>query len=299
MKIASIETVTVNVPFRRRHRSRGGIGRGVTRTIVKVHTDSGVTGLGETLHYQSKYVIDRVLAPAAIGQDPRDLAKLRARFLPGLGMPGTFGRAWESDPWAYSGVEIALYDIIGKWTGRPLYALWGPRERDRVPFTAYYYPPAAETDPDAIVEGAMATLAGMCAGTLEMKVGVREPARDVETIRRLRERVGPETKIRIDANGGWSSATAVRTLTALGPCRLSNAEEPCRGLLPVADVRKQTATPLSTHSADVAVVARLGAADNIVFDQHRRAGHCDCRHRPSRGNDPLNGPREPNRAPPA
>lgn len=272
MKIASIETVTVNVPFRRRHRSHGRVGRGVTRTIVKVHTDAGITGLGETLHYQSKHVIDHVLAPAAVGRDPRDLAGLRARFLPGLGMPGTFGRAWESDPWAYSGVEMALYDILGKSAGRPLHALWGGAVRTRVPFTAYYYPPAGEADPEVIADGAAAVLAGTRAETLEMKVGVHEPARDVDTIRRLRERLGPGTGIRIDANGGWSPDTAIRTLGALEPYRLANVEEPCRGLAPLADVRKAMSIPLSTHCADAAVVARLGAADNIVFDLPSEGG---------------------------
>lgn len=272
LKIASIDTITVNVPFRRLHRSHGRVGRGVTRTIVKVHTDSGITGLGETLHYQSKYVIDHVLAPAAAGKDPRDLAGLRARFLPGLGMPGTFGRAWESDPWAYSGVEIALYDIIGKSAGRPLHALLGGRLRDRVPFTAYYYPPAGETDPGAIADGAAAVLARMRAATLEIKVGVHDPARDVETVRRLRERVGMSIKIRIDTNGGWSTATAIRTLAALEPYQVANVEEPSRGLIAMADVRKETATPLSTHCADAALVARLGAADNIVFDLPSEGG---------------------------
>lgn len=272
MKIVSIDTVTVNVPFRRRHRSHGRVGRGVTRTIVQVHTDAGITGLGESLHFQSKYVIDQVLAPAALGADPHDLAGLRARFLPGLGMPGTFGRAWESDPWAYSGVEMALYDIVGKSTGRPVHALLGTRVRERVPFTAYYYPLLDETEPDVIAEGAAAVLERMRAGTLEVKVGVQAPERDVETVRRLRERVGPEIEIRIDANGGWSTGTAIRTLAALEPYRLANVEEPCRGLVAMAEVRKQTATPLSTHCADAAVVAKLGAADNIVFDLPSEGG---------------------------
>jgi len=272
VKIVSIETVTVNVPFRRRHRSSGRVGRGVTRTIVKVHTDAGVTGLGESLHYQSKYVIDHVLAPAALGADPHDLARLRARFLPGLGMPGTFGRAWESDPWAYGGVEMALYDIVGKSTGRPVHALLGGRVRERVPFTAYYYPPLEETDPEVIAQGAAAVLETMRAGTLELKVGVHAPERDVETIRRLREHVGPALDIRIDANGAWSTGTAIRTLAALEPHRLANVEEPCRGLVAMAEVREHTTTPLSTHCADAAVVARLGAADNIVLDLPSEGG---------------------------
>lgn len=272
MKITSVETLTVNVPFRHRHRSYGRVGRGVTRTIVKVHTDDGITGLGETLHYQSKYVIDHVLAPAALGQDPRDLARLRARFLPGLGMPGTFGRAWESDPWAFSGVEMALYDIAGKAAGRPVHALLGARVRDRVPFTAYYYPPADEGDPERIAEGAAAVLVAMRAGTLELKVGVHEPARDIDTIRSVRERVGPGIGLRIDANGSWSVGTAIRTLAALEPYDVANVEEPCRGLAAMAAVRAGTTTALSTHCADAAVVARLKAADNIVFDLPSEGG---------------------------
>lgn len=277
MKIVSIETVTVNVPFRRRHRSHGRVGRGVTRTIVKVGTDAGVTGLGESLHYQSKYVIDQVLGPAVLGLDPHDLARLRARFLPGLGMPGTFGRAWESDPWAYSGVEMALYDIVGKSIGLPVYMLLGGRARGRVPFTSCYYPPLDETEPEVIAQGAAAIVETMRADTLELKVGVHEPERDVETIRRLREHVGPAINIRIDANGAWSTRTAMDTLAALEPYHLANVEEPCRGLVAMAEVRGHTATPLSTHCADAAVVARLGAADNIVFDLPSEGGIASAR----------------------
>jgi len=272
VKIASIETVTVNVPFRRAHRSHGRVGRGVTRSVVSVHTDAGITGLGESLHYQSKYVIDHVLGPAAIGRDPRDLARLRARFLPGLGMPGAFGRAWESDPWAYSGVEMALYDIVGKSTGLPVHMLLGGRFRTRVPFAAYYYPPLDEHRPELIAQGAAAVLETMRAGTVELKVGVYEPERDVETVRRLREHIGRAIDIRIDANGAWSTATAIRTLAALQPCGLANVEEPCRGLAAMARVKAQAATPLSTHSPDVDAVACLKAADNIVFDLPSEGG---------------------------
>ncbi len=272
MRITDIETVTVNIPFTATNRSAGRIGRGVTRTIVKVHTDGGVTGLGETLHYQSKHVIDHVLAPAVIGAEPSDIAALRARCLMGKDLYGAPGRAWETDPWAYSGVEMALYDIAGKVARKPLFTLLGGMHRQQVPVIEYVYPRADRMRPSEIAEDCAAAIASRHGHTLELKVGVLAPQQDVETIQRIREAVGPGIAIRIDANNAWSAETAIRTLSSMEEFDLANAEEPCRGLAAMAHVRRRISTPLSTHCADVAVVAGLGAADNIVFDLPSEGG---------------------------
>jgi glucarate dehydratase len=266
VRIIDIETVTINIPFTATNQSAGRVGRGVTRTIVQVHTDDGVTGLGETLHYQSKHVIDHVLTPALVGEDPLDIPRLRSRCLVGMGMDGAPGRAWETDPWAYSGVEMALYDIGGKVNNVPVHDLLGGAYRRQVPFVAYVYPRADRMRPEEIAEDCASLIRSGRAGTLELKVGVLEPRFDVETIRKVREAVGPDIAIRIDANTAWSVDTAIRTLSAMEEFNLANAEEPCRGLDAMARVRGHVSTPLSTHCADVPLVAALGAADNIVFD---------------------------------
>jgi glucarate dehydratase len=272
MRITDIETVTVNIPFKATNRSAGRVGRGVTRTIVWVHTNEDVTGLGETLHGQSKHVIDHVLAPVLIGEDPLDIHRLRSRCLMGRGMYGAPGRAWETDPWAYSGVEMALYDIAGKVSGVPLYRLFGGAHRRRVPFVAYVYPHAERMTPPEIAEDCARTIRSTGAATLELKVGVLEPRLDIETIRRSRDMLGPHVSIRIDANGAWSVETAVSTLLAVEGSHLANAEEPCRGLDSMARVRQNVTTPLSTHCAEVSIVASLKAADNIVFDLPSEGG---------------------------
>ncbi len=272
VRITDIETVTVNIPFKATNRSAGRVGRGVTRTIVRVHTDEGVTGLGETLHAQSKHVIDHVLAPAVVGEDPVDITGLRARCLVGRGIYGAPGRAWETDPWAYSGVEMALYDIAGKVRGMPVSGLLGGTHRQRVPFVAYFYPQSSRMMPAEIAQDCAALMASTRAHTLELKVGVLDPLQDADTIRRIRDAVGPDLAIRIDANNAWSVESAVRTLNIMQESDLANAEEPCRGLTALARVRSRVSTPVSTHCADVAVVAGLGAADNIVFDLPSEGG---------------------------
>ncbi len=117
-----------------------------------------------------------------------------------------------------------------------------------------------------------ALMASTRAHTLELKVGVLDPLQDADTIRRIRDAIGPDLAIRIDANNAWSVESAVRTLNIMQESDLANAEEPCRGLTALARVRSRVSTPVSTHCADVAVVAGLGAADNIVFDLPSEGG---------------------------
>ena len=272
MRIARIDTVTVNVPFTRAHRSAGRTGRGVTRTLVTVIGDDGSVGIGETLHHQSKVVIDQVLAPAVIGADGRDLTWLRARCLPGMGQPGAPSRAWESDPWAYSGFEMAVHDLLAKAAGVPLWSLLGGQSRSQIPFVEYVYPDAEHATPEAIADDCIARVTASGAHTLELKVGVLDPAADIATVARIRREIGSTAQIRIDANGAWTVPTAIRTLRALEEYDVANVEEPCRGLVAMARVRSKVRIPMSTHVADVATVANLGAADSIVFDLPSEGG---------------------------
>jgi len=272
VRITAVEATTVNVPFRQSHRSHNRVGRGVTRTIVAVRTDDGLVGLGETLHYQSKHVIDHVLAPMVVGQNPLNMARLRSRLLYGRHMPGVPSRLWENDPWAYSGFEMALYDIAGKAAGLPVSTMLGGPCRARVPFVAYFYPREGRTSPQAIAEDCDELMAASRAATLELKVGVLSPREDIDTVAGIRSRIGSAAAIRIDANGAWSAATAMQTLAFMEPFGIANVEEPCIGLPALARLRRAVGIPVSTHCADVGVVAGLAAADNIVFDLPSEGG---------------------------
>src|SRR2546425_5183767 len=103
MRIKDIETVACNVPFKNHMKFHSGERIGATRVIVKLQSDEGITGLGETQHFQSKYVIDNVLKPAMIGEDPTNIERLRAKALIGRHLTGSLNRCWENDPWSYSG----------------------------------------------------------------------------------------------------------------------------------------------------------------------------------------------------
>ncbi len=115
MKITKLETI--------RLRSRA------TLIWVRVHTDEGITGLGESWFGCSAIeaeIHDR-LAPALIGQDPSRIEALSKLMRPYLGFMGA-----SAEMRANSAVDVALWDILGKATGRPLYDLLGGATRERI-----------------------------------------------------------------------------------------------------------------------------------------------------------------------
>jgi glucarate dehydratase len=272
MRITAVETTTINMPYKRANRSHHRANRGVTRTLIVVRTDDGIVGLGESRDYQSKHIIDHVLAPVVIGEDPLNIAKFRSRLLFGRQMPGVPSRLWETDPWAYSGFEMALYDIAGKAAGVPVSTILGGQCRTQVPFVAYFYPQQGRTSPEAIAEDCQNLAVSSRAQTLELKVGVLSPQDDIDTITKIRKNIGASVSLRIDANGAWSVGVAMQTLNAIERLGIANVEEPCLGLAALAWLRKTIHIPISTHHADVGVVAGLGAADNIVFDLPSEGG---------------------------
>ncbi len=101
--------------------------------LVKVETDAGITGWGEgfgfTLVRTTRDALDRLVAPACIGEDPRDIPALMARLAKRFHNFGRNGAV----TFALSGLDIALWDIAAKAAGRPLHALIGGKKRDLVP----------------------------------------------------------------------------------------------------------------------------------------------------------------------
>jgi D-galactarolactone cycloisomerase len=131
MRITAIETSIVSLPF-----TMGGprplfAGRpwdGLEILLVKVETEDGLVGWGEAFGHAAipatKAALDTIVAPLAIGRDAGDINALSRQILHGthlLGRNGAF-------VYAYAGIEIALWDLLGKRAGQPLWRLLGGSE---------------------------------------------------------------------------------------------------------------------------------------------------------------------------
>lgn len=264
MKISRIETIPVRVPIRKEFQITGALGSHLESpfSILKVHTDEGLIGLGEVSatpvwsgedSFTAAHIISNFLEPALVGEDPRDIERLTIRMK----------RAVAGHPFTKSGIEIALWDILGKAAGLPVYRLLGGAVRERVPIKMS----VSGVDPARATEIALfAYSKGLSA--LKVKVGI-EPASDIERVKAVRAALGPHFRIGIDANGGWSTRVAIQTIRTLAAeCGIFFAEQPVAPLdiSWLVDVRRHVPVPVMADEScytlqDAMALIRAGAAD--------------------------------------
>lgn len=263
MKITRIETIPVDVPINPRLAIKGGRGAHTVSPflLLKVHTDEGVVGLGEVSctpiwsgedQVTAAHFIHDFLEPQLVGQDPTEIERLSARMRYGVA----------NNPFTKAGVEMALWDILGKVAGLPVYRLLGGPVRDFVPtkFSISGQAPdvAAEIAAWAVAQGFRA---------MKVKVGI-EPEADVARVRAVRQAVGPDIRLGVDANGGWSPRVAIQTIRRLYEYGILFAEQPVPPLdvAWLADVRRNVEVPVMADESvytlqDAMAIVRANAAD--------------------------------------
>ncbi len=264
MKITRIETIPIRVPIKPELAIRSGRGGAHTVSpflLVKVHTDEGLTGVGEVSctprwsgedQVTAAHLIRAYLEPLLVGENPTEVENLTQRFR--LAFAGNF--------FTKAGVEMALWDIAGKAAGKPVYQLLGGKMREFVPtkwsVSGVEPDKAAEIARGAVEQGFEA---------MKVKVGL-DPDQDVARLKAVREAVGPAIKLGVDANGGWSVDAAVKTIERLCESGICFAEQPVapEDVTHMAEVRKKIRVPVIADESvytlqDAMTLARLGAAD--------------------------------------
>lgn len=147
------------------------------------------------------------------------------------------------DPALEEPLFMAWWDLVGQVLKKPLHILWGElfevgfSPPDKVPMAAYTWQRFPDQDGKGeVTYETWPNFAGECAqkGFPAVKVSMTtyQPEDHIELIPRIREAVGPETLIRIDAHGTWNFQEARRILRAIEPCNLEYAEQPVNSLLP-------------------------------------------------------------------
>ncbi len=264
MKIIRIETIPVNVPIKPELAIRSG--RGGSHTVspfllVKVFTDAGIVGLGEASctprwsgedQVTAAHFINNYLAPILVGENPIEMERLTAKFR----------TAFAGNFFTKAAVEMALWDIAGKAAGKPVYELLGGKVREVIPtkWSVSGVEPAraAEIARWAVEQGFR---------SMKVKVGI-DPDGDVARVRAVREAIGPEIKLGVDANGGWSMENAVSTIERLSEFDIYFAEQPVspEDVASMGDLRARISIPIIADESlytlqDAKTLARLQAAD--------------------------------------
>ena len=200
--------------------------------IVEIETAEGITGWGESLCHggqppqAAKAVTEHYLTPYLLGKDPFDVEVLWENMYNMTRQVGQQGVAVN----AISGVDIALWDIIGKALGKPIHKLIGGAFRTEIKaYATGFYRYHDFCIEDAEDEARRHVEAGFTGFKMKTGFGVKS---DIEYIHRIREAVGPDIAIMADANCAYNAAAARRILLECEDAKMHFFEEP----LPPEDI---------------------------------------------------------------
>ena len=263
MKITDLKTTLVSVPHTEPEFISTGMRKGVTQCLIELETDEGVTGLGESICRPNAPVIEAAVQsckPLLVGSDPNNIEAV-VNNIRHIGNWHFFERVGNV---AVGGIEMALWDIVGKACGKPLYELLGGMVRDRMPI--FYYLFRFELDEmerrarKAVEDGWQ---------LIYFKVG-HDIHADIEAVEAVRGAVGSKAGIRIDANEAWTPGAAVRFIKQIEKFDVEFVEQPT----PAKDFDGLAHVPSCDEYADRSEPDLLDAAGRARSGEERRGG-CD------------------------
>ncbi len=216
MKITDVQAYHLAIPLKETEFSSPWFMKDLNQIIVEVKTDAGIIGYGESFAYFIPHavvsVINDFLKPLLIGADPTKISWLHDQMYRQTHLAGRYGIT----TFAISGLDIALWDILGKRAGLPLHQLWGGAKENKV--SAYASLPRY-TDLEKLK---MAALHAKKRGFGQIKLHQL----DVESLKLVREAVGENIGLMMDINCAWSPEKALEMADKFAPYNLKWLEEP-------------------------------------------------------------------------
>lgn len=278
MKIEKIEIMAVNVPFKGKTQDNvGEISLGKWQKcrfiVVKVYTDDGIIGYGESAPWVRTSelgqgpviaVLKDYLGPAIIGMNPFDIELIWK----------TMDRIAHNNPQAKGILDMALYDIMGKAVGMPMYNLIGGAVRKEIPL-------APVVTIDTLDSMKRSTRRWIESGfkTIRIKLGLGDIKKDIELVKEIRKEIGPNIKLRVDPNQAYSLKEALRIINVLEENDVEIYEQPIvwNDIDGLARINKSTYIPVMPHEAmksinDVREFINKGSASLLTIKTDRPGG---------------------------
>jgi L-alanine-DL-glutamate epimerase-like enolase superfamily enzyme len=267
--IQQIEAYPVTLAYEEPFRIAPGASSESHNVIVKIVTDYSVVGWGESSPSQRVTgetaetvikILDKI-APKLIGHCPLRIEQ-DIEIMDSI---------MKGNPAAKAVIDIALHDILGKTARKPLFRLIGGYRTEVLTDITLGIKSPKEMAEDAV----KAVNKGFKA--LKVKVGVN-PADDVERVKRIREAIGNNAQIRIDANQGWTPKQAIEVLNKIDKFNIQFAEQPVpsedvKGLV---EIRKNSSIPImadeSVHSPEDALRLIQAEAVDLINIKLMKSG---------------------------
>lgn len=271
VRIAQIECIPVTLPIEAPILTSYGSLNSYARTIIRITAEDGTIGYGDVSARVTADTI-RTIEPLLKGLSVWETTLASRRI-----------KNWNYYPWTkpepvMAAIEMACLDIQGKVLDLPLYELLGGKLREHVDVAGYVFYRHANHNGEGKVHtvedilGFARSAVERCGfASLKLKGGYFPPERDRDALIALRETFGNDMGLRIDPQGSWTVATAIRIGRQLEPLSLDYFEDPVWGASSMAQVRRDVRIPLATNMCvtqfdELYPAFRLGAVDVVLSD---------------------------------
>ena len=277
MKITNIKATPVAVPLKpseTRSKMRKGP-NAVIAVIVQVFTDEGYIGIGETpavLGLDLSSAIVNSARQVLVGQDCENITLLMKMLYVQYNANHLHMHVAN---WAFSGIELALWDILAQRAGMPLYQIWGGAFRDKVEIIG-----VIERQESAGMESMARQMVKEGYRTLYTKIGM-DPEDDIRAVAAMRKGAeDPAVKICGDANQAWSTGEAISIINRMEQYGIGWIEQPVMmyNLDALKHVRDHVNVPILGHESnwtmyDLVNVIKKDCVDYVKLDGRFDAGY--------------------------
>lgn len=276
MKIREIRLTPLLVPYSKPYYWAQGVIYGASVILVEVETEAGVIGYGESVSTPSAEAVVahlKVAADICFGRDVFESAGLLREIY--HTMFQAFGTC--SSPryggQVLAGLSMALLDAAGKHVGLPAHALLGGKVRDEIDYFGF-----AQGETAVEVAEHAAALSAQGFDVIYFKVG-RNDELDEETVRLVRQAIGPRKRMRVDPNEKWNALAFGRMIRRIARYDVECVEQPthAESISALAQVKASSPVAIAADQAvftpyDAYDVCRQQAADMIVIGLHETGG---------------------------
>lgn len=276
MNITRITTTPLLVPYKKPYHWAKGVIKGAGVVLVEVHTDDGLIGIGECVATPSAHAIEAYLKIAGdicAGRSPFENTRLMGECYHALFQALGTCSAPRYSGQVLAGLEMALWDLMGKATGRAVHELLGGVVRDEINYFGF---PQGGTAEEVAAEAREMAEAGC--DVIYFKVG-RGDALDLDIARQVRAAVGSDKRLRMDPNESWSPVRAARMLRKMAAFDIDMVEQPtnAESISALAQVRDRSPIAIAADQLvftpqDAYDVCREKAADMITLGLHETGG---------------------------
>jgi len=276
LKITEVRTRPLLVPYTNPYHWAQGVIDGAMVILVEVDTDEGLTGYGESIGTPSTAGIQSYITLAGancIGRSPFENAQLMAEAYHALFQALGTCSSPRFGGQVLAGLEMALWDLMGKATRFPVHELMGGAVRTEIQYFGFAQ---GETAEEIAAEAKLLAESGC--EVIYFKVG-RGDTLDIAIAKQVRAAIGPQKRLRMDPNEHWSPVRATRLIRRMCEFDVEFIEQPtnCESVAALAQVRANSPIAIAADQLvftpyDAYNVCREKAADLIVLGLHETGG---------------------------